>query len=67
MKKDQTLFSFDYKCIAPLYVNQPMTLHGKMTENGCDLWILNDKDNLAVKGSAKFSLYLHEDKNKQTL
>ncbi|KAI8642755.1 hypothetical protein BD408DRAFT_343556 [Parasitella parasitica] len=44
--------SFEYKCLAPLYVNHPMTLMGKKSSNGYELWIKDYLGNLAVKGSA---------------
>ncbi|CAO0796616.1 unnamed protein product [Mucor circinelloides] len=47
--------SFEYKCLTPLYVNQPMTLMGKKSANGYELWIKDHLGNLAVKGSANVS------------
>ncbi|CAO3657153.1 unnamed protein product [Mucor hiemalis] len=45
--------SFEYKCLAPLYVNRPLTLSGrKSTNERYDLWITNDNGHLVVKGSA---------------
>jgi 3-methylfumaryl-CoA hydratase len=44
--------SFEYKCLAPLYVNQPMTLAGRKTRNGYEVWITDHNNHLAVKGSA---------------
>lgn len=47
---------FQYKCLLPLYVNQPLTLCGKEISEGndtkkCfDVWINNSEGHLAVKG-----------------
>ncbi|KAI7851788.1 hypothetical protein BDC45DRAFT_203453 [Circinella umbellata] len=54
-KQDLILKSFQYRCLAPLYVNQPLTLCGrKLNTNGkiFELWINDYQGNLAVKGSA---------------
>ncbi|KAK4516910.1 uncharacterized protein ATC70_000237 [Mucor velutinosus] len=50
-----SITSFEYKCLTPLYVNQPMTLMGKKSANGYELWIENHLGNLAAKGSASVS------------
>ncbi|CAO3622651.1 unnamed protein product [Cunninghamella blakesleeana] len=50
---DLNIESFHYKCLSPLYVNQPFTIHGKQStidEKQFDLWITNHLDHLAVKG-----------------
>ncbi|GAN04053.1 acyl-CoA dehydrogenase [Mucor ambiguus] len=49
------IHSFEYKCLTPLYVNQPMILMGKKSANGYELWIKDHLGNLAVKGSASIS------------
>ncbi|KAG2219888.1 hypothetical protein INT45_001633 [Circinella minor] len=54
-KQDLILTSFQYRCLIPLYVNQPFTLCGrKLNTNGksFELWINDYQGNLAVKGSA---------------
>jgi 3-methylfumaryl-CoA hydratase len=46
---------FEYKCLMPLYVNQPLTVAGRPTANDpqrYELWITNHQGYLAVKGSA---------------
>ncbi|KAI8364418.1 hypothetical protein BD560DRAFT_333282, partial [Blakeslea trispora] len=42
---------FSYKCLAPLYVNQPLTIAGKQSKDSYELWITNNMGHLAVKGS----------------
>ncbi|CEI91312.1 hypothetical protein RMCBS344292_05609 [Rhizopus microsporus] len=46
------LQSFEYKCLAPLYVNREMQLCGRKVSNRYELWIMNDTGYMAVKGSA---------------
>ncbi|KAI8338121.1 hypothetical protein BC941DRAFT_374783 [Chlamydoabsidia padenii] len=49
---DLAIDSFDYRCLAPLYVNQPFAVCGRQSQNNqFDLWITNHTDHLAVKGS----------------
>ncbi|KAI9491630.1 hypothetical protein BDB00DRAFT_832247 [Zychaea mexicana] len=51
---DIALESFQYRCLAPLYVDQPLTVCGRHTGLGTfELWINDHHDNLAVKGTAK--------------
>ncbi|KAI8141034.1 hypothetical protein BJV82DRAFT_186471 [Fennellomyces sp. T-0311] len=50
------LRSFQYKCLYPLYVEQPFTLCGRSSSNKTfDLWIVNHLGNLAVKGTAELA------------
>ncbi|SAL99664.1 hypothetical protein [Absidia glauca] len=56
---DAAISSFDYRCLAPLYVNQPFTVCGRRSQdNHYDLWITNHTDHLAVKGSVTLTLGL---------
>jgi 3-methylfumaryl-CoA hydratase len=47
---DKRIASFHYKCLVPLYVNQPIQLCAKNN----DVWITNHHGHLAVKGSVTF-------------
>ncbi|KAI7904171.1 uncharacterized protein BX663DRAFT_419157, partial [Cokeromyces recurvatus] len=48
------VISFEYRCLSPLYVNKPMMLAGKQSnENEYELWINDDSGYLAVKGTVK--------------
>lgn len=46
--------SFQYRCLKPLYVNEPIKLCGRQSEQGVtktyDLWAENYDGHLAVKG-----------------
>ncbi|GAA5806414.1 hypothetical protein HPULCUR_011948 [Helicostylum pulchrum] len=46
--------SFEYKCLTPLYVNMPLTLFGKKSNDPdrYEVWITDHLGHLAVKGSA---------------
>ncbi|KAG1465338.1 hypothetical protein G6F46_003751 [Rhizopus delemar] len=55
--KEEHIGSFEYKCLAPLYVNHQINLCGRKLQNrkgndGYELWITNEKGYLAVKGLA---------------
>ncbi|KAI9313590.1 hypothetical protein BX666DRAFT_1815236, partial [Dichotomocladium elegans] len=52
---DEHIQSFDYRCLMPLYVDQPFTLCGREstaqgTKKSFDLWIVNHHNHLALKG-----------------
>ncbi|KAI9273027.1 hypothetical protein BDA99DRAFT_432922 [Phascolomyces articulosus] len=54
-QSDLVLKSFQYRCLAPLYVNQPLTLFGRVTpgdNKSFELWVNDHQNNLAVKGTA---------------
>jgi 3-methylfumaryl-CoA hydratase len=60
LMKEEHIGSFEYKCLAPLYVNHQMNLCGRKLQNikGNDvyeLWITNEKGHLAVKGLASLA------------
>ncbi|KAI9483791.1 MAG: hypothetical protein EXX96DRAFT_559696 [Benjaminiella poitrasii] len=45
--------TFEYRCLAPLYVDKPMALAGKKMSDGVyNLWINNHVGQLVVKGTA---------------
>ncbi|KAL0095850.1 hypothetical protein F4703DRAFT_1939064 [Phycomyces blakesleeanus] len=49
---------FRYKCLLPLYVNQPLTLCGRESASDpkiYELWVVNHEGNLAVKGSVELA------------
>ncbi|KAI8990148.1 hypothetical protein BDB01DRAFT_780181 [Pilobolus umbonatus] len=49
---------FEYKCLAPLYVNRQLNVCGRQSRTDpstYELWITNEHGHLAVKGSAKVS------------
>lgn len=50
--------SFEYKCLTPLYVNKPLTLSGRKSNDPdrYELWITNHLGHLAVKGSATIAM-----------
>lgn len=58
---DETrILSFDYRCLMPLYVDKPLTLCGQVSKPDddhllFDLWIVDDDNNLAVKGNVIMS------------
>lgn len=59
---DETrILSFDYRCLMPLYVDKPLTLCGRQVSKPdddhllFDLWIVDDDNNLAVKGNVIMS------------
>ena len=54
-KQNLNLKSFQYRCLAPLYVNQPLTVCGRKLDTdgkSFELWVNDYQGNLAVKGSA---------------
>ncbi|CAO3590380.1 unnamed protein product [Absidia cylindrospora] len=56
---DSLIDSFDYRCLAPLYVDQPLTVCGRRSGGDgsqFDLWITNHTQHLAVKGSVTLKL-----------
>lgn len=57
-QEKRSIASFEYKCLTPLYVNRPLTLSGRKSndENRYELWITNDLGHLAVKGSATVAI-----------
>ncbi|KAI8093261.1 uncharacterized protein BX664DRAFT_261276 [Halteromyces radiatus] len=54
---DSVIQSFDYRCLTPLYVNQPLTICGKQISNRhFELWILGPTQQLAVKGTVTLNI-----------
>ncbi|KAK6813056.1 hypothetical protein RU639_010679 [Aspergillus parasiticus] len=54
-KSDHTIREFDYRNMAPLYVDEPLTICGKPKsgkENVWDVWIEGKNGGLAVRGTA---------------
>ncbi|KAI8059631.1 hypothetical protein BC940DRAFT_264594 [Gongronella butleri] len=52
MALDDKIRSFQYRCLAPVYMNQPFTVCGRRTSpQDFELWVVNHNDHLAVKGS----------------
>ncbi|RCH99281.1 hypothetical protein CU098_000621, partial [Rhizopus stolonifer] len=50
---NRPLSTFEYKCLMPLYVHQPLTLAGRQSKDKTyELWITNSAGHLAVKGTA---------------
>ncbi len=43
--------SFEYSAIAPLFVDAPIVLGGKMFKNSCRLWATNQTGDLAMTGT----------------
>lgn len=49
----ETITNFNYRCLSPLIVNDPITVMGKQTSaNDYDLWVLDHEGKIAVKGTA---------------
>ncbi|KAI9282356.1 hypothetical protein BY458DRAFT_537791 [Sporodiniella umbellata] len=55
LSKEQ-LDSFEYRCLAPLYVNRQLNMWGRKIphSNKYEVWITNDQGYLAVKGTATY-------------
>ncbi|KAF7630046.1 hypothetical protein AFLA_010677 [Aspergillus flavus NRRL3357] len=54
-RSDHTIREFDYRNVAPLYVDEPLTICGKPKsgkENVWDVWIEGKNGGLAVRGTA---------------
>ncbi|KAE8359148.1 hypothetical protein BDV27DRAFT_136569 [Aspergillus caelatus] len=54
-KSDQIITAFDYRNVAPLYVDEPLTICGKPKsgkDDVWDLWIEGKNGGLAVRGTA---------------
>ncbi|ORX57022.1 hypothetical protein DM01DRAFT_1334574 [Hesseltinella vesiculosa] len=50
---DRHIRNFQYRCLAPLYMNMPFTVCGRQTSpEDFELWVTNHNNHLAVKGTA---------------
>lgn len=49
----KVITSFNYRCLSPLIVNDPITVLGKQTSaNEYGLWVIDHEGKIAVKGTA---------------
>jgi len=51
----ETVSSFSYRALSPLFVNQPFTIHGLLSLDGksCELWATDTSGKAAMTGVAK--------------
>ena len=47
--------SFDMRARAPLFIDGPVRLVGKPTEDGCEVWAVTPEGTIAMSASAGFA------------